>query len=116
MVMGEAAGVSAILSIKDEVSVQSISVPRMQRMLLNYGARLIHYRDIDPEHENFQALQYFGVRGFIPEWEANIEQPITREEAEEWVKKSGVPGPVDYMAGTTTRGEFLQQIYEMTPR
>jgi hypothetical protein len=113
MALGEAAGVSAILSIRDEVGVQSISVPRMQRMLLNYGARLIYYRDINPQHKNFQALQYFGVRGFIPDWEANIEQPVTREEAEEWMKKSGVPEPVNYMAGTTTRGEFLQQIYEM---
>ena len=116
MAMGEAAGVSAVLSIRDEVNVQSVSIPRLQRMLLDNGAVLIHYRDIDPEHENFQALQYFGVRGFIPEWEANINQPITQQEAESWIEKSGVFETVSYTAGTTTRGELLQELYERIHR
>lgn len=115
MAMGEAAGVSAVMSIRDEVHVQSVSVPRLQRMLLDNGAVLIHYRDINPEHENFQALQYFGVRGFIPEWEANINEPVTQQQAESWIEKSGVFETVSYKA-TTTRGELLQELYERVHR
>lgn len=112
MGMGEAAGISAVLSIKDEVNVQSVSISRLQRMLLNMGAVLIHYHDIDPGHKNFEALQYFGVRGFIPEWEADIDQQVTTQEAKSWIEKSGVVEPVQYLIGTTTRGELLQKLYE----
>jgi len=94
------------------VNVQSVSVPRLQRMLLDNGAVLIHYRDIDPEHESFEALQYFGVRGFIPEWEANINQPVNKQEAEDWIRIAGVLEPVSYTAGTTTRGELLKKLHE----
>lgn len=112
MAMGEAAGVAASLSIKDQVDVQSISVPKMQRILLDNGGRLIHYNDIEPIHENFEALHYFGVRGLIPEWVANIDQPVTQQEAESWIDKAGAYEPISYTAGTTTRGELLQRLYE----
>ena len=112
MALGEAAGVSAVLSMRDEVNVQSVSIPRLQRILLDNGAVLIHYRDINPDHESFEALQYFGVRGFIPEWEANISQPVTQQEAETWIKNSGVFDPVSFTEGTTTRGELLKKLYD----
>ena len=112
MALGEAAGVAAVLSMRDEVNVQSVSVPRLQRMLLKKGAVLIYYRDISTEHENFEALQYFGVRGFIPEWEANIDQRVKEQEAESWIRKSGVQESIPSVSGTTTRGELLQILYD----
>lgn len=113
MAMGEAAGVASVLSMNDEVPVQSVSIPRLQRNLLENGARLIHYRDIEPSHEHIKALHYFGVRGFIPEWEADIDRPVTREEAELWIEMAHILEHVNYTAGTTTRGELLQQLYEI---
>jgi hypothetical protein len=111
MALGEAAGVAAVLSIYDKVPVQHVSISRMQRKLLQYGAVLIYFTDISAEHENFKALNYFGVRGFIPEWEARPDQPVSVQQAETWIQQSGVLDKIEYDSGITTRGQLLQLLY-----
>jgi choline dehydrogenase-like flavoprotein len=112
MALGEAAGVAGSLSIEDRTPVRSVSLPRLQQELLGRGAVLIYYRDAGPAHPNHRALQYFGIRGFVPEWDANLDAPVSREDAERWIQRADLPGPVAYTPGVTRRGELLQAMYE----
>ena len=113
MALGEAAGVAAVLAINDRVPVQHISISRMQHLLLLNGAVLIYFTDTGPEHENFKALNYFGIRGFITDWEAKPDEPVAQQEAETWIRQSGATGTIQYDAGITTRGQLLQLLYDI---
>jgi len=112
MAMGQAAGVAASLSISGGMPVQSISITLLQDALLNQNAVLIYYEDTTPEHPNYIALQYFGLRGVIPEWEAGLDDPVSEESAQSWWNRSGLSERISYEPGLTTRGDYLQRLYD----
>jgi hypothetical protein len=58
--------------------------------------RALYYRDAGHAHPNYQALQYVGIRGFVPDWDANLDAPVSREEAECWIERADLPAPVAY--------------------
>lgn len=88
MATGQAAGVAAVLSLRDKLEVRDVSIERLQRELLREKARLMFYWDVPLEHPAFQAVQWLsvkqGVHGY-PDREFRPDSPITRAEAAAWI-------------------------------
>jgi hypothetical protein len=112
MAMGQAAGVAAALSIEDNVQVRKVDMPKLQQRLLEQGAVLIYYRDATPEHPHFRALQFFALRGLLPEWRARLDESVSTGDAARWLAACGIERLLKYVAGKTTRGEFLDELHQ----
>jgi hypothetical protein len=111
MSLGEAAGAAASLSIETGKPVQKIDVARLQDQLLRHGAVLMYYSDAQPGHLHFSALQYWGLRGLIPDWEARLDDRVDRETAARWIGAAGGTAPGGYLPGSSTRGDLLNLLY-----
>jgi FAD dependent oxidoreductase len=111
MALGQAAGVAASLTIEDRVPARKVDIEKLQSQLLKEKAVLIYYDDVPPEHPLFQAVQYFGLRGLLPDWSARLDDKVTAEDAARWIVATGGYRPSFYRPGQTTRGELLQALY-----
>ena len=108
MALGQAAGTAAAVAIADGTPVRSVDLPKVQRELLRQKAILIYYKDVPPGHPAFEAVQFFGLRGFVPGWEAKPDAAVTEAEAARWAAWAGVERP----AGAATRGAVLKALHE----
>jgi hypothetical protein len=107
MALGQAAGVAAALSIDSKKTVRTIDTDALQTELLKQKAVLIYVKDVPVGHANYDAVQFFALRGFIPEWEAKPAAAIDDDTFVKWSKWSGVT-----IEKKATRGETLQALYE----
>ncbi|WP_101295815.1 FAD-dependent oxidoreductase [Halegenticoccus soli] len=112
MALGEAAGVAASLSLDQECQVRNLPISLLQRELLAGGTVLIHYEDVDRTHPAFEALQFFGVRGFVPAWKARLDDAVTASTAERWLDWAAPAASLGYEVDRTTRGELLNRLYD----
>lgn len=110
MALGQAAGAAASLAVSQGVEVRKVDLARVQRELLRQKAVLIYYRDVTPDHRHFQAVQYFGVRGLLPAWEARPDEPISAADAAAWSQAAGLKQALSFQPGKTTRGEYLTRL------
>jgi hypothetical protein len=111
MALGQAAGVAASLSMRAGVPVRSVDVASVQDELLRQGAVLIFFRDAQPGQPHFEALQFWALRGLLPEWEARLGERVDTATAARWVEASGVARPAAYRPGRTTRGALLEMLH-----
>lgn len=65
MELGQAAGVLAALASSSGSRVADVSVREVQFFLLEQGARLQPYLDLEPDHPDFIALQKVGCTGIL---------------------------------------------------
>ncbi|MEQ8216981.1 MAG: FAD-dependent oxidoreductase [Arenibacter sp.] len=65
LLIGQAAGTLAALSIKNNMSPRNVSVREVQLELLNDGAYIMPYSDIEIESEAFVPLQKLGACGIL---------------------------------------------------
>lgn len=83
MVMGQAAGVAAALSIRENVMPRQLPVERLQRELIRQKVRLLFYWDVPLDHPAFSAIQWLsarkGLRGY-PDRLFRPDQPLSRAE------------------------------------
>ncbi len=63
--LGQAAGLAAHLSLKNNVSTTGVNVTDLQALLLKKGAKIIYVSDVEYNSPYFQAVQYFGAKGFF---------------------------------------------------
>jgi FAD dependent oxidoreductase len=112
MGLGQAAGIAASFSIKENIPVRRVDVHALQAELLKQKAVLLYYRDVNPGDPHFTAVQVLGLRGFLPEWKAELDKPVTEETAREWLAKVQPKHPIQFVAGKTSRGELLEKLYE----
>lgn len=110
MAIGQAAGITASISIQDKVKVQNINIQKLQDYLIDQNATLIYYKDVNVSSEDFRIVQYMGLRGFLPDWKANLNDPIDKETFNAWVKLSGINWGNSTFE-QTTRKEVLYKIY-----
>lgn len=111
MALGHAAGIAATMALKNDKPLCELSVARLQRELLADEAILYHFTDLAPGDPHYEALQFLGVRGFVPGWEARANEPISEETVAEWRAWSGLQDPPAYDWGETTRGEYADRLY-----
>jgi hypothetical protein len=108
MALGQAAGAAAAVAIADGTGVRKVDLVKVQRELLRQKAILVYYKDVPPGHPAFEAVQFFGLRGFLPGWEAKPEAAVTEADAARWAGWAGVERPAD----AATRGALLAALYE----
>ena len=115
MVLGEAAGAAAGLSIKGGRNVRAIDVPELQSALVDGGGLLIYFRDAKPGDAHFESLQFFALRKFmgLDDWYARLHEPIESKVAAQWLVEAGLPPGNAIATENRTRGEFLDQLREM---
>ncbi|MEX1017449.1 MAG: FAD-dependent oxidoreductase [Phycisphaeraceae bacterium] len=111
MALGQAAGVAAAMAALSGWPIRELDTAWLQRRLLDQGAALMYYRDIRPDHPAFKAVQFFGVRGAIPAWEARPDDPATADDLAQWTAIAG-RSLADVRLGTVTRGEVLRHLYD----
>lgn len=110
MAIGQAAGITASISIQDKVKVQNINIQKLQDYLIDQNATLIYYKDINVSSEDFRMVQYMGLKGYLPDWEACLNDPIDKETFNAWMKLSGMN--LDYTSEKVTRKDILYKIYQ----
>jgi hypothetical protein len=91
MMMGQAAGVAAVLSIREQVEPRRLPVEKLQRELLRQKCRLMFYWDMPLDHPAFAAVQWLSVnKGATgtPERLFEPDKPLTRADLAAIVVKS----------------------------
>lgn len=99
MHVGESAAVAIALAKRRAVAVADVPVDLLQRELVARGVMLTFFNDFDlsaPTAEQ-RAAQYFGARGFFPDYDARLDRPLARALAGVWAK------PDATVAATATR-------------
>jgi hypothetical protein len=107
MAMGEAAGAAAHLAIKESTQPRAVDVGALQRLLAGRGQVLTYFKDIKPSHPAFAAMQYFGTKGFFPDYFARPDELIDAETATRWAQLAAVAIPPP---SGLTRGEFCRRL------
>ena len=69
---------------------------------------LIYFKDISPASPDFAMVQKMALAGYIPGWEARLDDAPTAAELEIFRSLSGMEIP----SGLATRKEILQFIYD----
>lgn len=110
MAIGQAAGITASISIQDKVKVQNINIQKLQDYLIDQNATLIYYKDVNVSSEDFRMVQYMGLKGYLPDWEVCLNEPIDKETFNAWMKLSGMK--LDYTSEKVTRKDILHKIYQ----
>ena len=130
MALGQAAGTAAHLAIASNSELRRLDTSRLQRLLLGQGAVLTFFKDIDRNHSAYAALQYFGTKGFFPDYWARADHPLERATAARWLnvriegegvlsrteaaellQKAGKTAPWAPSAQPVLRGEFCAALY-----
>lgn len=110
MALGQAAGVAAHLAIAGGVQPRRIDIALLQRQLLAQGQILTYFKDIDRSDPAHAALQYFGAKGFFPDYYARSKDKLDESTATEWARLAGMP---DRKAPAgITRGEYCRLLYQ----
>ena len=85
MALGQAAGTAAHLVLQQDSALRAVSIDRLQRELLRQGQVLTYFKDIDRADPAYAALQYFGTKGFFPDYYARSKEPLDRGTARAWL-------------------------------
>ncbi|HEY5824036.1 MAG TPA: FAD-dependent oxidoreductase [Cyclobacteriaceae bacterium] len=110
MALGQAAGIAASVSIDDQSKVRHADEKKIQQSLLDQKATLIYYRDVKYTDADFNLVQRMGLKGYLPEWEAHLSDPVTKETLATWNKLSGLKLGEESLK--LTRIELLKKIAE----
>ena len=65
MQIGQAAGILAALSIKENVAIKDIPVRKLQSILLDVNGYIMPYKDVAQKEVYFKAVQKIGATGLI---------------------------------------------------
>lgn len=109
MALGQAAGVAASLAIDDKCKVRNVDIAALQAALVKEKATLIYYTDLTPDSPDFAMVQYLGLKGYLPGWEARLEEPVSRDDLDLWNALSA--NKLNVRLGETKRVDVLRQIY-----
>lgn len=111
MALGQAAGVAAHLSIKNNITPRKLDIDTLQRALLAQKAVLIYLKDAPETHPHYAALQRAGCHGCFPTLEAKPDEPVDAETAADWSKRAGRSSPPPFETNRTTRAEYAALLF-----
>ncbi|MEZ6043060.1 MAG: FAD-dependent oxidoreductase [Planctomycetaceae bacterium] len=137
--LGQAAGHAASLAVKNHRAVQNVDVDLLQRRLHDVGAATIYISDVRPGHPDFQAVQWWGIRGGLhglakspekpgqrgatlhgqycmatPDHAAELHRPLDASTRQRWkviARQSGILDEHLPKYEQLTRGEFIRAVY-----
>lgn len=113
MALGQAAGIASAIAIDEALKVRNVPLDKLQANLIAQKATLIYYRDVSYTDATFPLVQRMGLKGYLPGWEARLNEPVDNDTLFRWrqLSKQALP---DVEAGKTTRLDALQQIAELS--
>lgn len=111
MAIGQAAGIASALAIDEKVKMKHVNMEKLQDQLVQQKATLIYFKDVDYSSPDFQLVQYMGLRGYLPDWEARLEEPIDALTLTLWRKLSGLTLS-EARKDETSRRTVLQMIFQ----
>ena len=111
MALGQAAGITASLAIDRKTSVRAVDIAILQDILIKEKATLIYYRDVHSEDKDFPMVQYLGLRGYLTEWDADLQKVVDEATLRKWEKLCGFK--LKATPGKTLRGEALKEIFNV---
>jgi hypothetical protein len=93
MHVGESAAVALALARSGGVAIANVNADALQRALVRRGVMLTFFNDFDLSAPTAaqRAAQFFGPRGFFPDYNARLEAPLTRAVAEIWARPDADP-------------------------
>lgn len=111
MALGEAAGIASSLAIDKQVKVQNVPIDVLQSCLIDQKATLLYYSDVECTDPHFKMLQILGLKGYLPGWEARLQDPVNKEDLSNWrvLSKLRLDG---VEVAKTSRLAVLQKIYD----
>ncbi len=109
MALGQAAGITASLAIDHGVGARDVDISMLQDILIQQKATLVYYRDLHPEDPNFPLVQYMGLRGYLPGWDADLKGAVDEDTLQRWSILCGFQ--LNTVLGQRTRLEVLTMIY-----
>ncbi len=109
MALGQAAGVAAALAIDEQCKIRNVGLENLQQILISQKATLLYYRDISPENEDFAMVQQMGLKGYLPDWNAALNEAVDDETILFWEKLYG--SKIAYIPGAK-RKDVLQSIHD----
>lgn len=110
MALGQAAGIAASLAMDQQVPVQEVNMPALQERLIDQQATLIYFRDVRPTDPHFRLVQWMGLKGYLPDWEANLQAPVDEATLQQWSARCGFK--LQAVPGKTSRLEVLTTLYQ----
>ena len=119
MALGQAAATAAHLALRDRVAARSVKVDALQRELVRAGQVITFFKDIDRASPDYAALQFFGTKGFFPDYLARPRDRISVETARDWLLRPPAAGLAPEIRHNldraihegVTRGEFCRRVY-----
>jgi hypothetical protein len=78
MALGQGAGIAASIAIDHHQKIQDINTDDLQRLLVKEKVTLIYYKDVDQSSLDFEMVQYMGLRGYLPDWEAHLDDSLAQ--------------------------------------
>jgi len=90
MALGQAAGTAAHLARRLHIEPREVPANRLQSWLVTNGQILTAFSDIQGPSESvsedsWQAMQFYGTRGFFDSYDAGPLQAVTRGTAAQWL-------------------------------
>lgn len=93
MALGQAAGTAASLAVSGDSPVGSIEIGKLQDILLEDGATLVYFKDLKASDPDFALVQKLALRGYFPDWNAELDAPLDSAAAANWKQRSGKSFP-----------------------
>jgi hypothetical protein len=110
MALGQAAGIASGIAIEEHLKVKNVDRIKLQETLLDQGATLIYYKDINPTDSDFKMVEKMGLKGYLPDWNARLNDFVDDESIQLWENLSGQK--LKYLPGKTLRKDLLSEIYK----
>lgn len=85
MGIGQAAGTAAHLAVKMKVDISNIPIDHLQKILLENKQILTYFEDVATEDKAFEAIQFWGTKGFFDSYYANINDLLKSDELNHWL-------------------------------
>ncbi|MDU1890102.1 MAG: FAD-dependent oxidoreductase [Dysgonomonas sp.] len=109
MALGQASGIAASIAIDKNIDIRKVPIDQIQDKLIKEKVTLIYFKDIRTDNPHSEMVQYMGLRGYLPEWEARLDDKIDQSTVSKWSKLSGI----DINMGDKSRKEVLNSIYSL---
>ncbi len=86
MQIGESAGFAAALAVKHHTTPAQLDTDRLLRTLATSRVMISFFNDVDVSDDDawIPAAQYFGAKGFFPDYNARPNDRLTEAEREAW--------------------------------